>query len=185
MWVESKFHNYKTWRVTDTSATKQLDTFESVDSPGSSGSPRSEARAGDQDHHLIHHPGDFYEDDIYVETMEGEREAGSDQRETQSSNLRRRIKTVARISQEFSNNVAGISSHVEKALHLLFWTDPRLSTIFVAACLSAALLLVVIPPNYVALLGGCYLMRPPQFRNSKNGVLTNLWSRLPDNSDTF
>ena len=116
-------------------------------------------------------------------TRGGSHDNSSDSKESQG--VRMRIKTVARISQEFSNHVARISSYVEKVLHLLLWTDPRLSTIFVAACLSGALLLVIIPPSYIALLAGCYLMRPPSLRTNQSGIIMNLFSRLPDNSDIF
>ncbi|QDZ23503.1 hypothetical protein HOP50_10g60420 [Chloropicon primus] len=179
---KSKFVSYKTWRVADTSR-----TLEGDDTP--SGSPRWDA-SGEQEH-LVQDTGEAYDDMVDEGSSELLGSSSKEQKmspyhgETQSSNLRRRIKTVARISQEFSNNVALISSRVEKALHLVFWTDPRLSTMFVATCLLAAALLVVIPPNYIALLAGCYLMRPPQLRNDAKGVVMNLWDRLPDNSDTF
>ena len=55
-------------------------------------------------------------------------------------------------------------SQLERLLHLFFWTDPRLSTLFVSCCLACALVLLVVPPNYVASLCGLYLMRPPQSR---------------------
>ena len=50
---------------------------------------------------------------------------------------------------------------------------------------ACALVLLVVPPNYVAILCGLYLMRPPQFRDAEDGLATTLWSRLPDNSDAF
>ena len=149
-------------------------------------SPRSE-HLGEADH-VIHDPRDY--DDADVADRASAEISKRDPRvasttETQSSNLRRRIKTVARISQEFSSNVARISSQLERLLHLFFWTDPRLSTLFVSCCLACALVLLVVPPNYVAILCGLYLMRPPQFRDAEDGLATTLWSRLPDNSDAF
>ena len=105
--------------------------------------------------------------------------------DNERQSLRMRIRTVAKLSQDYSNTVQIYSSYVEKMLHLVFWTDPRLSTMFLAACLLGALLLLLVPVNYVALVAGCYFLRPPQFRNGETGILRNLWSRLPDNSDTF
>ena len=177
---KSKFVNYKTWRASDVAQVRK----EEVGEDGSPVATPMSVEGGWHDHdRLIHNSGDLFvaED----EDISGQDTPTAGDGENRQS-VRRRIRTVARISQEFSNNVAAISSDVEKALHLVFWTDPRLSTIFVSVCLSGAILLLLVPPNYVALLFGCYLMRPPQIRDmSKKGVLMNLWSRLPDNSDAF
>ena len=174
---KSKFVHYKTWRISDM---RQLEG-EAPESAASS--PRSDTGGGTDQEHWIQSPGESYDEEIAFDKG-GSHDNSSDSKESPIG-VRMRIKTVARISQEFSNHVARISSYVEKVLHLLLWTDPRLSTIFVAACLSGALLLVIIPPSYIALLAGCYLMRPPSLRTNQSGIIMNLFSRLPDNSDIF
>ena len=132
---------------------------EGVDQDGEpSVSPRSE-HLGEADH-VIHDPRDYDDADVAD-------------------------RASAEISKRDPSNVARISSQLERLLHLFFWTDPRLSTLFVSCCLACALVLLVVPPNYVAILCGLYLMRPPQFRDAEDGLATTLWSRLPDNSDAF
>ena len=181
---KSKFLTYKTWRVAEIFQIEKEGQAQEGHLMG--GSPQSDG-GGDQDH-WIHSNGDddeeglvFGRDRSHSISLDGAESSPDNEKQS----LRMRIRTVARLAQDYSNNVQIYSSYVEKMLHLVFWTDPRLSTMFLAACLLGALLLLLVPVNYVALVAGCYFLRPPQFRNSETGIIRNLWSRLPDNSDTF
>lgn len=170
---KSKFLTYKTWRAAevcqgDTDAQDSL-----TESP--------KLRAEEQEH-WIHNAGDSDEEGSVTDGRGGLQENTESEKQ---SGVRMRIRTVAKLAQDYSNNVQIYSSYIEKILHLVFWTDPRLSVIFLAGCLSGALLLLLIPANYVAMFAGCYILRPPQLRSSGNGIVMNLLSRLPDNVDTF
>jgi hypothetical protein len=64
---------------------------------------------------------------------------------------------------------------------LVVWN--RATAIFIAFCLTAAIVLYVTPFQVVAVLLGVYILRHPRFRDPLPPVPWNFFGRLPSQAD--
>ena len=73
---------------------------------------------------------------------------------------------------------------IEKFLHLLHWSDPRLTWFFIAGCLWMVACLLFLPLSYLLAAWGLSMLRPPALRSGKEGPYEALLARLPTNRYT-
>ncbi|EPS58331.1 hypothetical protein M569_16484 [Genlisea aurea] len=99
--------------------------------------------------------------------------------------VRMRYDRLRSVAGRIQTVVGDVATQGERVGSILSWRDPRATSIFVAFCLAAALVLYVTPFQVVAGLAGVYLMRHPRFRHRLPSVPTNFFRRLPARTDSM
>ncbi|XP_031282555.1 FT-interacting protein 3-like [Pistacia vera] len=100
-----------------------------------------------------------------------------------SDMVRMRYDRLRSIGGRVQTVIGDLASQGERFQSLLSWRDPRATTLFVAFCLIAAIVLYVTPIQVIALLLGLYVLRHPRFRHKLPSVPLNFFRRLPARSD--
>ncbi|KAM7263135.1 hypothetical protein ACFE04_000818 [Oxalis oulophora] len=93
-----------------------------------------------------------------------------------------RLRSVAGRIQTVAGDIATQGERFES---LLSWRDPRATSLFIAFCLCAAVVLYVTPFRVVALVAGLYYLRHPRFRSKLPSVPSNFFKRLPARTDSL
>jgi hypothetical protein len=97
--------------------------------------------------------------------------------------LRHRYERLRGVSGRIQNGLGELATMGERVQSLLSWRDPRATAIFIAFCLTAAIVLYVTPFQVVAVLLGVYILRHPRFRDPLPPVPWNFFGRLPSQAD--
>ncbi|CAI0428008.1 unnamed protein product [Linum tenue] len=97
--------------------------------------------------------------------------------------VRMRYDRLRSIAGRIQSVVGDVATQGERFQSLLSWRDPRATSLFVAFCLVAAVVLYVAPFRVVALVAGLYSLRHPRFRSKLPSVPSNFFRRLPARSD--
>lgn len=99
--------------------------------------------------------------------------------------LRKRYDRLRTLAGRVQSIVGDVATQGEKLQSLLSWRDQRATFLFLIFCHVAAILLYLIPFDYVVLLSGFYVMRPPRFRYKLPAVPVNFFRRLPARTDSL
>ena len=99
--------------------------------------------------------------------------------------VRMRYDRLRSVAGRIQTVVGDIASQGERVQALLSWRDPRATTIFIAFCLVAAIVLYVTPFQVFILLGGFYIMRHPKLRGKMPSAPVNFFRRLPARTDSM
>ncbi|XP_061371531.1 FT-interacting protein 3-like [Gastrolobium bilobum] len=105
---------------------------------------------------------------------------------TKSSDIVRwRYDRLRSLAGRVQSVVGDIATQGERIHALLNWRDPRATSIFMAFCFVAAIMLYVTPLQMVFLLAGFYLMRHPKLRGKTPPAPVNFFRRLPSLTDSM
>ncbi|XP_031484289.1 FT-interacting protein 7-like [Nymphaea colorata] len=99
--------------------------------------------------------------------------------------VRMRYDRLRSVAGRIQTVVGDVATQGERLHSLLSWRDPRATTIFLAFCFCAAMVLYVTPFQVVLVALGFYLMRHPRFRYRLPSTPLNFFRRLPAKTDSL
>ncbi|XP_027335476.1 FT-interacting protein 7-like [Abrus precatorius] len=99
--------------------------------------------------------------------------------------VRWRYDRLRSVAGRIQSVVGDLATQGERIQALVNWRDPRATTMFMAFCFVAAIVLYVTPFQLPILLTGFYLMRHPMLRSKVPAAPVNFFRRLPALTDSM
>ncbi|XP_058207062.1 FT-interacting protein 1-like [Rhododendron vialii] len=102
-----------------------------------------------------------------------------------SDAVRMRYDRLRSVAGRIQSAVGDLATQGERFESLLSWRDPRATSLFIAFCFCAAVVLYVTPFKVAALVTGLHMLRHPRFRSKLPSVPVNFFKRLPARTDSL
>ncbi|KAK6933739.1 Phosphoribosyltransferase C-terminal [Dillenia turbinata] len=99
--------------------------------------------------------------------------------------VRMRYDRLRSVAGRIQTVVGDLATQGERLQSLLSWRDPRVTRLFIALSLCAAVVLYVTPFRAVALVSGLYMLRHPRFRSKLPSAPSNFSKPLTARTDSL
>ncbi|KAK4793859.1 hypothetical protein SAY86_011853 [Trapa natans] len=97
--------------------------------------------------------------------------------------VRKRYDRLRIVAGRAQTVVGDLATQAERVQGLLGWRDPRATAIFIFFALVFGVFIYVTPLQFILILVGVYMIRPPRFRRRTPSVQVNFFKRLPAKTD--
>jgi len=111
-------------------------------------------------------------------------------RESDNMGIVERYQMAGELLEQFSETILEKAELAEKWLHLVHWSDPRITSLFLLGCAGMAVALVAIPASFTFASVGLWYLRPPSLRRKakagpgRGSMYDALVARLPTNASS-